>query len=66
MPPTQGHPRLLAATLAAGDRAQVIASLADTLLARCRAEGPEAYSLLVCASAVDQPFDPAVLARSSP
>lgn len=63
--PTHGHPRLLAATLAAGDRAQVIASLADTLLARCRAEGPEAYSLLVCASAVDQPFDPAVLAQGT-
>jgi PAS domain-containing protein len=63
--PTQGHPRLLAATLAAGDRAQVLASLADILLARCRAEGPEAYSLLVCASALDQPFDPAVLAQGT-
>jgi DNA-binding SARP family transcriptional activator len=63
--PTQGHPRLLAATLAAGDRAQVLASLADVLLARCRAEGPEAYSLLVCASALDQPFDPAVLAQGT-
>ena len=63
MPPPSGHPRLLAATLAAGDRAQVLASLADVLLARCRAEGPEAYSLLVCASALDQPFDPAVLAQ---
>jgi PAS domain-containing protein len=61
--PTRGHPRLLAATLAAGDRAQVLASLADVLLARCRAEGPEAYSLLVCASALDQPFDPAVMAQ---
>src|ERR1700733_14538159 len=60
--PTQGHPRFLAATLAAGDRAQVLASLADVLLARCRAEGPEAYSLLVCASAPDQPSDPAALA----
>ena len=36
--PSQGHPRLLAATLAAGDRAQVLASLADILLARCWAE----------------------------
>ena len=61
--PTRGHPRLLAATLAAGDRAQVLASLADVLLARCRAEGSEAYSLLVCASALDQPFDPAVMAQ---
>jgi DNA-binding SARP family transcriptional activator len=63
--PTHGHPRLLAATLAAGDRAQVLASLADVLLARCRAEGSEAYSLLVCASALDQPFDPAVLAQAA-
>jgi PAS domain-containing protein len=63
--PTQGHPRFLAATLAAGDRTQVLASLADVLLARCRAEGPEAYSLLVCASALDQPFDPAVLAQGT-
>jgi DNA-binding SARP family transcriptional activator len=63
--PTQGHPRFLAATLAAEDRAQMLASLADVLLARCRAEGPEAYSLLVCASALDQPFDPAVLAQAT-
>jgi DNA-binding SARP family transcriptional activator len=63
--PTQGHPRLLAATLTGGDRAQVLASLADIVLARCRAEGPEAYSLLVCASALDQPFDPAVLAEGT-
>jgi DNA-binding SARP family transcriptional activator len=61
--PTHGHPRLLAATLAAGNRAQVLASLADVLLARCRAEGSEAYSLLVCASALDEPFDPAVMAQ---
>jgi PAS domain-containing protein len=63
--PTQGHPRLLAATLAAGDRAQALASLADVLLARCRAEGPAAYSLLVCAAALEQPFDPAALARGT-
>jgi DNA-binding SARP family transcriptional activator len=63
--PTQGHPRFLAATLAAGDRAQVLASLADVLLARCRAEGPEAYSLLVCASALEPPFDPAALAQGT-
>ncbi|HEY1702345.1 MAG TPA: AAA family ATPase [Trebonia sp.] len=61
--PTHGHPRFLAATLDAGDRGQVLASLADVLLARCRAEGPEAYSLLVCAAAMDQPFDPAMLAE---
>jgi DNA-binding SARP family transcriptional activator len=62
--PTQGHPRLLAATLSAGDdRGQLLASLADVLLARCRAEGPEAYSLLICASVFDQPFDPAALAQ---
>lgn len=60
---TRGHPWLLSATLSAGDRDQVLASLADVLLARCRAEGPEAYSLLVCASALDQPFDPAVVAQ---
>jgi len=62
--PTQGHPRLVAAALSAGDdRGQLVASLADVLLARCRAEGPEAYSLLICASVLDQPFDPAALAQ---
>jgi DNA-binding SARP family transcriptional activator len=62
--PTQGHPRLLAATLSSGDdRGQLLASLADVLLARCRAEGPEAYSLLICASVFDQPFEPAALAQ---
>jgi DNA-binding SARP family transcriptional activator len=62
--PTQGLPRLLAATLSAGDdRGQLLASLADVLIARCRAEGPEAYSLLICASVFDQPFDPAALAQ---
>jgi DNA-binding SARP family transcriptional activator len=63
--PTQGHPRFVAATLGAGDRSQMLASLADILLGRCRAEGPEAYSLLVCASALDQPFEPAVLAQET-
>jgi hypothetical protein len=61
--PTHGHPRFLAAAMNAGDRGQVLASLGDVLLARCRAEGPEAYSLLVCASVLDQPLDPAVMAR---
>jgi PAS domain S-box-containing protein len=60
---TRGHPQFLAATLASGDRGQVLASLADVLLARCRAEGSEVYSLLLCASALDQPFEPRLLAE---
>ena len=60
---TRGHPQLLAATLASGDPGQVLASLAEVLLARCRAEGPGSYSLLLCASALDQPFDPRLLAE---
>jgi PAS domain S-box-containing protein len=60
---TRGHPQFLAATLASGDRGQVAGSLADVLLARCRAEGPAAYSLLLCASALDQPFEPRLLAE---
>jgi len=60
---TRGHPQFLAALLANGDRGQILASLASVLLARSRAEGPEAYSLLLCASALDQPFEPRLLAE---
>ena len=60
---THGPPRILAASLAAADRGEVLATLADVLVDQCRAEGPEAYSLLESASVLDQPFDPAVLAQ---
>jgi PAS domain S-box-containing protein len=60
---THAHPRILAATLTAADRGEVLASLADVLVDQCRAEGPEAYALLVSASVLDQPFDPTVLAQ---
>jgi hypothetical protein len=38
-------------------------TLAETVLTRCRAEGPLAYRLLVSASVLGEAFEPEVLAR---
>jgi DNA-binding SARP family transcriptional activator len=58
---TGGDPRLVAAASSAtGDLEQ---TLAETMLARCRAEGAHAYRLLLHASALEQPFSAEALAR---
>jgi hypothetical protein len=60
---TGGHPRFIVETLANGTRRGPSAALAETLLARCRMEGCDAYRLLVSAGALEQPFAPELLAE---
>src|SRR5262249_7458847 len=44
-----------------GDQTLAVA-LEETLLGRCRAEGPYAYRILLTASVLEQPFEPEPLA----
>jgi DNA-binding SARP family transcriptional activator len=59
---TGGHPTLVADLIANGSRPDLRRSLAELLTARCRAEGTEAYRILLMAATLPQPFDPEVLA----
>ena len=59
---TGGNPRFVAEALANGHAVPLSQTLADALLAQCRAEGPRAYRVLVAASLVGQPFEPELLA----
>jgi DNA-binding SARP family transcriptional activator len=58
---TGGDPRLVAAAIGSGTGG-LEQTLADTMLARCRAEGAHAYRLLLHASALEQPFRAEALA----
>ena len=58
---TGGNARLVAGMLAGGDTT-LTSALSETLMARCRAEGPRAYRILVAASALEISFDPEPLA----
>jgi DNA-binding SARP family transcriptional activator len=61
---TGGNPRFVTDALAGdGKPLELSTSLADTLLAQLRAEGPEVYRMLRTASLLEQPFDPEPLAR---
>jgi len=59
---TGGNPRFVTEALANGHRPECSRTLADALLAQCRAEGERAYRLLAAASLLEQPFDPEPLA----
>jgi len=59
---TGGNPRFVAETVTSGNRGELPATLAETLLARCQAEGAASYRVLLAASALAQPFDPEPLA----
>lgn len=59
---TGGNPRFVSEAVATGGRPALSSSLSDALLAQCRAEGDYAYRVLVAASVLDQPFEPAPLA----
>ena len=60
---TGGDPRLVAEALANGRSASPSQTLTEALLAQCRAEGDWAYHVLVAASVLEQPFEPAPLAE---
>jgi len=59
---TGGHPQLIAKALAGGRDHSLDVALSEALLARCRAEGPHAYRILLTASVLEQPFEPEPLA----
>jgi DNA-binding SARP family transcriptional activator len=59
---TGGNPRFVAETMTSGRRGELPATLAETLLARCRSEGAAAYRVLLAAATLTQPFDPEPLA----
>jgi DNA-binding SARP family transcriptional activator len=58
---TGGHPQAVAAALHHHTRADLALAVGELFLARCRAEGPEAYRLLQTAATLDQPFRPDIL-----
>ena len=59
---TGGDPRLVEEALECGYGAPPSKTLTEALLAQCRAEGDWGYRILVAASVLGQPFDPARLA----
>jgi DNA-binding SARP family transcriptional activator len=59
---TGGNPRFVAAALAGDPQGHRSRTLADALIAQCRAEGDLGYRALVAASVLPQPFAPEPLA----
>ncbi|HZC75183.1 MAG TPA: BTAD domain-containing putative transcriptional regulator, partial [Gaiellaceae bacterium] len=59
---TGGNPRFILEAITNTAQANLAETLADALLAQCRAEGPWAYRVLVAASVFEQPFEPEPLA----
>ncbi|HEU0303934.1 MAG TPA: BTAD domain-containing putative transcriptional regulator [Gaiellaceae bacterium] len=60
---TGGNPRYIAAALADGRPSEPSRTIAEALIAQCRAEGPWGWRVLVAASLLEQPFDPEPLAE---
>jgi hypothetical protein len=59
---TGGVPRLVVEEMEGGRLPYPSPSLVEALLERCRAEGEDAFRVLVVASLFEQPFDPEPLA----
>jgi len=59
---TGGNPRLVTEAISAKARGELSVALAEALLAQCRAEGAEAYRVLLAACVLEQPFEPESLA----
>jgi DNA-binding SARP family transcriptional activator len=63
---TGGNPRFVADSVANGGQPELSATLAHALVEQCRAEGAQAYRILLAASTLDQPFEPEPLAAIVP
>jgi DNA-binding SARP family transcriptional activator len=63
---TGGNPRFVTDAVANESRPELSATLAHALLDQCRAEGAQAYRILLAASTQDQPFEPELLAALVP
>jgi predicted ATPase len=59
---TGGNPRFVTEALANGRHGAPSRTLTEALLAQCRAEGDDAYRVLVAAAVLEQPFEPEPLA----
>jgi len=59
---TGGYPSFVVAALSLGSTKGLPSDLAETIIARCRSEGPFAYRILAAASVLGAPFAPEVLA----
>jgi DNA-binding SARP family transcriptional activator len=60
---TGGNPRFVVAALECGAETGPSRALAEALIAQCRAEGPWSCRVLTSAAILEQPFEPASLAR---
>jgi hypothetical protein len=60
---TGGNPAFVSAAIRQGTTRGLARTLSPTVIGRCRAEGPRAHSLLLCASLLDDPFDHEILAE---
>jgi DNA-binding SARP family transcriptional activator len=60
---TGGNPRFIEEEMLGAGTDHRSATLAEALVAQCRAEGPSSYRVLLAACLLDQPFDPAPLAE---
>jgi DNA-binding SARP family transcriptional activator len=63
---TGGNPRFVAEAVANGGQPELSATLSHALLDQCRAEGAQAYRILLAASVLEQPFEPELLAQLVP
>jgi DNA-binding SARP family transcriptional activator len=63
---TGGNPRFVGDVVANGGQAELSATLSHALLDQCRAEGAQAYRILLAASVLEQPFEPELLATLVP
>jgi predicted ATPase len=63
---TGGNPRFVTDAVANGTQPELSATLSHALLDQCRAEGADAYRILLAASALDQPFEVEALAALVP
>jgi AAA ATPase domain len=59
---TGGNPRFVAAAVASKGSGELSSTLAEAIIAQCRAEGAWAYRVLVTAAVLEQPFQPEPLA----
>jgi hypothetical protein len=59
---TAGWPELVSHLVADAPGPDLHRAVSELLIARCRAEGPDSYRILLTAAALEQPFDPELLA----
>jgi DNA-binding SARP family transcriptional activator len=59
---TGGHPAFVAERIAGGAQPDLRRSTSELVIARCRAEGADAYRILLTAATLAEPFQPEIVA----